>query len=983
MNLPIYPRTILFLYLVGFTSVALAQVNLTTYHNDNARSGQNLAETTLTPANVNSIQFGKLFSVAVDGYVYAQPLYLSNVVINGGTHNVTYVATEHDSLYAIDADTGTIFWQVNLIPGGGSTVSSSNDAGCEDLVPEIGITGTPVIDNGTKTIYLVTKTKEAGSFVQRLHALDVVTHAEKFGGPKIISASVSGTGDGNNRGSIKFDPLRQNQRPGLLLQNGHIVISWASHCDVGPYQGWVMSYNAGTLSQEAAYNTTPNGGFGGIWMSGGGIASDSSSNLYFSTGNGSWDGTANFGDSIVKLGPPSGGTFPKSDYFTPFNQSSLSGGDTDVGSGGVLLLPTLSSGSHPSLLVEGSKEGKIYVLDRNNLGHFCSSCTSTDTQVVQEIPGAVAGVFSTPAYWNGLVYFCGQGDALKAFSVSANPSGVLSTSPVAKSSETYGFPGSTPSISANGTSNGIVWTLLTDAFASNGPAILRAHNASNVAQSLYNSTQAANNRDRLAGAVKFAVPTVANGKVYVGTNGQLSVFGLLSTPPSPPATVATPTFSPAPGTYTSSQTVTISVATSGATVHCTTDGSTPTAASPACSSLTISSATTINAIASKTGSSDSAVASGSYTVVTGSSPVNFGGGFTSLGLQLNAKATISGTRLRLTDGGQNEAGSAFFTTAVNVQSFTTDFRFQVTTPNADGFAFVIQNNGATSVGPAGGALGYGVDTAGAAPFAGMNKSVALKFDLYNNSGEGTNSTGLYTGGASPTTPAADMTASGVNLHSGDGFDVHLSYDSATLKMTITDASNSAKTFSTSWAVDIPSAVGGNTALVGFSGGTGGFTAVQDILSWTYNNLSSPPSVPPTAAPMVYQTEDLNAVSSGPTFRPFVFAGFPDGVGTILDSTKIGDNVIFTLNIPQAALYDLQIGVKKCTWRSIWQLTMNGTNVGPPEDEYSGSESYQVLDLGNLSIMAPGNYSFKFTVTGKNPAATDWKMSFDTITLTPR
>jgi len=980
MNLPHHFRTVLFLCLIGFTGLAVAQVNVTTYHNDNARTGQNLAETTLTPANVNSTQFGKLFSVAVDGYVYAQPLYLSNVVINGGTHNVVYVATEHDSLYAIDADTGTIYWQVNLIPGGGTTVSGSSDAACTDLVPEIGITGTPVIDVATKTIYLVTKTKEAASFVQRLHAIDVVTHAEKFGGPKIISASVPGTGEGNVGSKINFDPLRENQRPGLLLQNGHVIISWAAHCDVGPYQGWVISYNAATLAQEAAYATAPNGGFGGIWMSGSGIASDSSSNLYFSTGNGSWDGAANFGDSIVKLGPPSGGSFPKPDYFTPFNQSSLSGGDTDVGSGGVLLLPTLSSGSHPSLLVEGGKEGKIYVLDRNNLGHFCSSCTSIDTQAVQEIPGAVTGMFSTPAYWNGLVYFGGKGDALKAFSFNANNSGLLSTSPVAKSSETYGFPGTTPSISANGNTNGIVWTLLTAGSSSNTPAILRAHKASDVTQSLYDSAQAANNRDRLAGAVKFAVPTVANGKVFVGANGQLSAFGLLSTSPTPPSTVATPTFSPAPGTYTSPQTVTLADATSGASVHCTTDGSAPTAASPICSSLTVSSTTTINAIATKTGSNNSAVASGAYTFAPSGAPLNFGGGFTAAGLQLNGKATINGTRLRLTDGGVNEAGSAFFTSPVNVQSFTMDFRFQITAPNADGFAFVIQNNGATTIGPSGGALGYGVDTAGGAAFAGMNKSVALKFDLYNNSGEGINSTGLYSGGVSPTTPAADLTASGVNLHSGGLFDVHVSYDGATLKMTITDAATAAKTFSTSWAVNIPSAVGGNSALVGFTGGTGGLTAVQDIVSWTYGNVASPPAA---AAPLVYQTEKLKAVSSGPTFRSFTFAGFPDGVGTILDSTKIGDNVTFTLNIAQAATYDLQIGVKKGPLRSIWQLAINGMNVGPQEDEYSASEAYQVLDLGDLSITAPGTYSFKFTVTGKNPAATDWKMSFDTITLTPQ
>jgi hypothetical protein len=970
-------RTRLCLFLLGFTLAGAAQVNVTTFHNDNARTGQNLAETILTPVNVNFSQFGKLFSVAVDGYVYAQPLYLSNVAINGGSHNVVYVATEHDSLYAIDADNGTIYWQVSLIPAGGSTVDSTADAACADLTPEIGITGTPVIDPTTKTIYLVTRTKETGVFVQRLHALDVVTHAEKFGGPKVISATASGSGDGSSGGKIPFDPLREHQRPALVLQSGHVVIGWASHCDIGPYHGWVMSYNAATLAQEAVFNTTPNGGLGGIWMAGSGIASDSSSNFYLSTGNGAWDGTKNFGDSMVRLAAPSGGSFAVSDYFTPYNQSSLSSADEDVGAGGVLLVPTLSSGSHPNLLIEGGKEGKIYVLDRSNLGHFCPVCTSSDTQIVQELPGAVNGVFSTPAYWNGLVYFWGKRDVLKAFSVNANNDDLLSPSPVAKSSETYGFPGATPSISANGNSNGIVWSLQTDASATNGPAILRAHNASNVAQSLYNSTQAANNRDQLSGAVKFAVPTIANGKVYVGTNGQLSVFGILSTT----STVATPTFVPAPGTYASPQSVTISDATSGATVHCTTDGSTPTASSPVCGSLTISSSTTINAIATKTGSANSGVASGAYTIASGTAPINFAGGFTSSGLQLNGIAAINGTRLRLTDGSANAAGSAFATNLVNVQAFTTDFRFQLTNPKADGFAFVIQNNGSTALGPAGGALGYGRDTAGAAPFPGLNRSVAVKFDLYDNSGEGANSTGLYLGGASPTTPATDLTASGINLHSGVAFDVHLSYDGATLKMTITDSTNSAKTFSTSWVVNIPSAVGGNAALAGFSGGTGGLTAIQEILSWSYNATSATPA--PAATPIVYQTETLKAVASGAPFRTFTWAGFPDGVGTILDSTKIGDSITFTLSIPQAAIYDVQVAVKKFTLRGIWQLAVGGTNVGPQEDEYNGSETYGVFDLGTVNVTTPGTYSFQFTVTGRNPAAPDWKMAFDTIKLTPQ
>ena len=298
---------------------------------------------------------------------------------------------------------------------------------------------------------------------------------------------------------------------------------------------------------------------------------------------------------------------------------------------------------------------------------------------------------------------------------------------------------------------------------------------------------------------------------------------------------------------------------------------------------------------------------------------------------------------------------------------------------------MIQNNGATALGPAGGGLGYGVDKAGASPFAGMSKSTALKFDLYNNSGEGANSTGLYNGGVSPSTPAVDLTASGVNLHSGDSFDVHVSYDGTTLMMTITDTVTPVKTFSTSWKVNIPSAVGGNTALVGFSGGSGGTTAVQDVVSWSFTNAATPPpqGVPPTASPVVYQTEALKAVSSGPPFRSITFPGFPDGVGTILDSTKAGDSVTYTVNIAQAANYDLQIGVKKAPWRSIWQLAINGVNVGPQEDEYDPGEAYQVLDLGNVNITAPGTFSFKFTATGKNPAAIDWKMAFDTIKLTPQ
>jgi hypothetical protein len=841
--------------LLCFFSIALqAQVNVTTYHNDNARTGQNTQETILTPANVNSGQFGKLFSVSVDGWVYAQPLYLSNVNIGGGTHNVLYVATEHDSLYAIDADKGTIYWQISLIASGGSTVNSSSDLGCSDLVPEVGITGTPVIDTSTGTIYLVAKSKVNGSLIQYLHAIDVATSVEKFGGPMLIQATVPGTASDGNGTTVSFSPHFENQRAGLLLVNGHVVIGWSSHCDISPWHGWIMSYSASTLAQEAALNTSADGSANGVWMSGGGLAADANGNIFFATGNGTWNGTTDYGDSIVKLGPPSGGSFPVLDYFTPYNQSSLAGGDTDVASGGLVLLPALTSGQQ--LLAQMGKEGKIYVIDRNNMGKYCvilnPSCSGNDPNIVQEIPGATAGVWGSPAYWNGSVYWGpgsdgGGPDTLKAFSFNANNSGLLSTSPTSVSAKAFSFSTPTPSISANGTANGILWGLDDSAFGStcsggSNCQVLYAYDATNLANMLYNSSQAANNRDVPGGAVKFATPIIANGKVYFGSQLAVSAYGAISTTP----TAATPTFSPAPGSYTSAITVTLSDSTSGATIHCTTDGTTPSASSPACTSVTISSTAVLNAIATATGSNPSAIASGTFTIDPGAAGINYGGGFTSTGLTLNGSAKLNGTRLRLTDTGTNEAGSAFISTPINVQTFTADFGFQLSSASADGFTFTIQGIGPTALGPSGGGLGYGPDTPGGTP--GIGTSVAVKFDIYNNAGEGTDSTGLYTDGASPTTPALDMTSSGVVLLSGDVFNVHMTYNGTTLTMTITDATNSSETFTTSWTINIPGTVGSNTAYVGFTGGTGGLTAIQEILDWTYVTNSQPTAATPTFSP---------------------------------------------------------------------------------------------------------------------------------------
>jgi hypothetical protein len=848
---------------IGIFAVALfcifsaslgAQVNVTTYHNDNARTGQNTQETILTPANVNSGQFGKLFSVTVDGWVYAQPLYLSNVNIGGGTHNVLYVATEHDTLYAIDADSGTIYWQVSLIPSGGTTVNSSTDLGCGDLVPEVGITGTPVIDTSTGTIYLVAKSKVNGSLVQYLHAVDVVTKAEKFGGPVFIQATVPGTASDGNGTTVSFNPHFENQRAGLLLENGHVVIGWSSHCDFSPWHGWIMSYSASTLTQEGAFNTSADGSANGVWMSGGGLAADANGNIFFATGNGSWNGTTDYGDSIVKLGPPSGGSFSVLDYFTPYNQSSLSGGDTDVASGGLVLLPNLASGQQ--LLTQMGKEGKMYLIDRNNMGKYCVNdnppCNGSDPNIVQEIPGATAGVWGTPAYWNGSVYWGGGSDGggpdnLKAFSFNANNSGLISTSPTSESAKAFSFAAPSPTISANGNSNGILWGLDDSAFGStcsgsSNCQVLYAYDATNLANMLYNSSQAANNRDVPGGAVKFATPIVANGKVYVGSQSKVSAYGAISATP----TAATPTFSPAPGDYTSTTNVTLSDSTLGATIHCTTDGSTPTAGSAVCSSVAISSTTTLKAIATANGDNPSAIASGIYTIDPGAPGINYGAGFTSTGLTLNGNAKLNGTRLRLTDGGGTEAGSAFINTPINVQSFTTDFSFQLSSASADGFTFAIQGVGATALGPSGGGLGYGPDTPGGTP--GIANSAAVKFDIYSNAGEGTDSTGLYTDGASPTTPALDMTSSGVSLLSGDVFNVHTTYDGTTLTMTITDATNSSQTFTASWPINIPGTVGSNTAYLGFTGGTGGLTAIQEILDWTYVATGQPTAATPTFSP---------------------------------------------------------------------------------------------------------------------------------------
>ncbi len=446
-------------------------------------------------------------------------------------------------------------------------------------------------------------------------------------------------------------------------------------------------------------------------------------------------------------------------------------------------------------------------------------------------------------------------------------------------------------------------------------------------------------------------------------------------------TTPTPVIAPGTGNYTSAQTVTITDP--GTSIFYTTNGTAPTANStPYTAPFVVSATSNVQAMATETGFSPSATAQSVITISSGSTgAVNFGSGFSAGGLQFNGHSKLNGTRLQLTDSAAtNESASAFWTTPVNVQTFTNDFTFQLTAPNADGFTFTIQNAGITALGPSGGGLGYGPDTVGGT--AGIAKSIAVKFDLYDNNGEGTNSTGLYTNGVSPTVPATTL-GGGVNLHSGDILHAHMTYDGTTLTLTIADTTNAADTFTTSWPINISSTIGGSNAFVGFTAGTGGATATQEIITWTYSTSGGTGT---TKTPVVYQTANLPSASSGPTFRQFTYASFPDTTGTILDATKVGDNVTLTVNVATAGIADVKVSTKNLNTRGIWQLTVNGTTVGAPQDEYNSSASagvYAVLDLGNFNFAAAGNYAFKFTVTGKNAASSGYSIAFDDITLTPQ
>jgi len=565
-----------FLLLLAVFTVPLtceAQSSVLTQHNDNSRSGLNSQETVLNTSNVNVSQFGKLFSVTVDGQVYAQPLYVPNVVFPGNvTHNVLIVATENDSIYAFDADGASQnpLWHASLVDAAhGATagevpLNSASTLTCEDLTPQVGITSTPVIDmttSPTPTIYAEAKSMNGSGFYHRLHALDITTGAEKPQGPVLITASVNATGDGSVNGILQFDSHDELNRPGLLLLNGIIYVGFGSHCDTSPFHGWIFAYNAASLSQTSVFVTTPDTGLGAVWMSGTGLAADSNGYIYVPTGNGYIDTNppvTSFGDSILKLSTinsnQQNGYLSVADYFTPYDQNNMFLNDEDLGSGGILLLPD-QPGSYPHVLVEAGKYGRIYLLNRDQLTsnpsnpgqpeHYCSNCGTNDPQILQETGSSYMGaMFGTPVYWNNHVYFWGVHDVLRSIPLS---NGLLNFGGLASSTTTSGFPGPTPSISSNGNTSGtaILWAI--------SSAGVYAYNAENLSQVLWTSTQASGGRDQAGGYVKFSTPTIANAKVYVGASGQVDVYGLL------------PQVTPASVTLRQGQTQQFTTALSGAT----------------------------------------------------------------------------------------------------------------------------------------------------------------------------------------------------------------------------------------------------------------------------------------------------------------------------------------------------------------------------------------------------------------------------------
>jgi hypothetical protein len=593
-----------------------------TYHNDNTRQGANTNEVILTLANVNVSTFGRLITYTTDGLIIAQPLYVSGLLIPGqGTHNAAFVATENDSVYAFDADSnagtnGGLLWHTNL----GIAVSSYNDEFGNryqgtyygDITPVVGITGTPVIDLASGTLYVNVHTRIATAtttnYYHRIHALNITNGAEQAYSPVTVTNSVPGQGVESTNGVVGFNPRTENQRPGLTLAGGMVYVAYGSYADTDPYHGWVLGFNAATLAQSAinVFNTTPNAtvaafgvnaGEGALWMGGNGLCVDTSNNLYFATANGSYSANTNggdYGDSFIKLSTTNG--LAVADYFTPYNQADLAANDTDLGSGGTILLPdSVGSAAHPHLMVGCGKDGILRLVDRDNMGHYNRA---NDNQIVQEVPGAITGAWSTPAYFNNQIYYQGSGDVMKGFFIS---NAIITATPISKATVNFSALGGTPSVSANGTNDAIVWAIQSDG----AQDVLHAYNATNLAVELYNSSQDPA-RDNPGAAIIMTTATVANGKVFIGAQYALTIFGNS-------LFLATPVITPDGGLFINSVTVTLSDASPNSTIYYTLDGTAPTTNSLVYDGpFILTTSASVQAIAAEPGAANSGVASAGF-----------------------------------------------------------------------------------------------------------------------------------------------------------------------------------------------------------------------------------------------------------------------------------------------------------------------------------------------------------------------------------
>jgi hypothetical protein len=924
-----------------------------TFHNDLSQ-GLNANEIDLSPANVHVGSFGKYSTTPVEGQVYTQPLVKTGVTISSGpnsaagaagVHDVVFIGTEHDQLYAIDASVnhaGAILWHRDMLdittPGYSGSAAGTNvnntlsatsittvpnsDVNSADINPEIGITGTPVIDPTTGTLYVVAKTKEtihgATHYVQRLHAINISDGTDRVS-PLLIgdttggninntSIYVYGSGDGsvtdpyNQTGKrvVQFNALREHQRGALSLVNQKIYVTWASHGDNGPYHGWIAVFDVSNLTANGmqlagVWNATPNGGLSGIWQGGGRPAFEpDGSALYLEMGNGppnhgnptlngsGFPSDNDYYDALVKLVPDSttspthqngnGWGLKVADYFIPFNQTTLDLHDQDFGSGAPLLLPD-SAGipGHPHLMVVGGKQGKLYLLDRDKLGKF----DSNNDHVVNAVddgaghktpPVQLGGDLSTPAYFNGTIYaVSGYSDTARSYVIKSNGTLSITSQTAAK----FGYLPGSPSISANGNQNGIVWV------PDRNANVLHAYDATTLSTELWNSGQKAGGADNLGAVVKFAAPTIANGEVFVGTTSSLVIYGL-----TPPAT-AVPQVPKLSATAISGTSVNLTwtdatqppnVAT-GYSIEVSTDAGPNKTFKPVATAPSRATALPVGGLAPATtyyfrisginglGRSQPSDVVSVTTPMQQAVSLNFSNGFATAGslLKFNGSAVQKTGKAELTSGQANQAGSVFTASPVNISGFQTQFAFQISSGSttADGFTFTLQNNSPAAVGTNGGGLGY----------ASLARSAAIKFDLYSNGGEGASSTGLFIGGAKPMNVGSiDLLGKKIDLHSGHKFQVSLSYDGATLTETITDtATGGTATFA--YSIDLTKVLGGTQAYVGFTGGTGGKTATQDILNWTFSAAATqPPGAPtglgavPASATSITLTWTNNAVN---------------------------------------------------------------------------------------------------------------------------